>query len=136
MAQYHYQIVEFLIRVFAGVLFMAQGYDKLFKVKIHEVINTFKLQAQRRNVPDFVLKMLAYYTSCAEFFGGLLLILGIGSTYALYALGLDLLLIGIAFSVMEPMWDMKHVYPRLILVSALLLFPEEYRLFALNYFFK
>lgn len=136
MAQYHYQIVEFLIRVFAGVLFMAQGYDKLFKIKMPEVISTFKMQAQRRHVPDLVLKLLAYYTSSAEFFGGLLLILGIGSTYALYALGLDLLLVCIAFSIMEPMWDMKHVYPRLILVSALMLFPDEYRLFALNYFLK
>lgn len=136
MGQYHLQIAEFLLRVFTGVLFMAQGYDKLFRIKIHDVIGAFRVEARRRNVPDFALKLLAYYTSCVEFFGGLLLILGIGSTFALYALGLDLLLVGLAFSIMEPMWDMKHVFPRIILVISLLLFPEEYRLFALNYFLK
>ncbi|MGZ3932212.1 MAG: hypothetical protein ACXVP0_12855, partial [Bacteroidia bacterium] len=61
------------------------------------------------------------------------LLLGFLTNYMLYALGLDLLLVGIAFSYMEPMWDMRHVFPRFILVIVLLLLPDEYRQFTIDH---
>jgi uncharacterized membrane protein YphA (DoxX/SURF4 family) len=41
MLTYKVQIAEFIIRVFTGILFLFQGYDKVFKVKISGVVNTF-----------------------------------------------------------------------------------------------
>ncbi|HWY09824.1 MAG TPA: hypothetical protein VN026_00795 [Bacteroidia bacterium] len=54
------------------------------------------------------------------------------SNYTLYALGLDLVLVGFAFSVSEPMWDMKYVFPRLILVFLLLIMPLKNDKISLN----
>ena len=128
-----YYILELLVRAFTGVLFLFQGYDKLFRVKISGVIETFNIEAQRQNVPQGFVKLMAVYTSVIEFFGGILLILGAFKTVTLSLLGIDLVLVAIAFSVMEPMWDMRHVYPRLVLISALLMFPTAWGYFSIDH---
>jgi putative oxidoreductase len=120
--------------MFAGILFLFQGYDKLFRIKIPGVIAVFKEDAQRHHIPNPIITGVAYYTSLAEFCGGFFLLLGFFSNYALYALGLDLLLVGIAFSYIEPMWNMKHVFPRFVLVITLLLLPEAYRQISVDHF--
>lgn len=134
MNEYKLQVAELLLRSFTAILFLFQGYDKLFRIKIPGVIDVFTADAERYHVPRPLLNIVAYYTSIAEFFGGLFLLAGLCTTYALYALGLDLLLVGLAFSYMTPMWDMKFVFPRLALVVALLLLPENYRYFSLDYY--
>lgn len=123
----NYYIAELLVRVFTGSLFVFQGYDKLFRIKIPGVINVFREDAQRNHIPGPIITGIAYYTSSVEFFGGFSLLIGFMSNYMLYALGLDLILVGIAFSYVQPMWDMKHVFPRFVLLIALLLLPPEYR---------
>lgn len=130
--EYKYYILELLVRVFTGILFLFQGYDKLFNIKIKGVIQTFGLEAQRQNVPQSFVKLMAVYTSIVEFFGGILLILGLFKTVVLCLLGFDLILVAVAFSFMEPMWDMRHVYPRLVLVSALLMFPSSWSYFCID----
>lgn len=126
-------MAELLVRVFAGVLFFYQGYDKLFRIKMPGVISAFTADADRYHVPRPILSLVAYYTSVAELFGGILLIFGFFTSYALYALGLDLVLVGLAFSYMTPMWDLKHVFPRLLLLVVLLLFPPDYHRYSLDY---
>ena len=130
------QIAELLLRCFAGVLFLFQGYDKLFIIKMSTVIETFRSDASQHHVPKFLVTVLAYYTSIVEFFGGLLLILGLFTNYTLYALGFDLLAVAFAFSCVEPLWDMKHVFPRFILVILLLLLPIENNQLSLDYLLK
>lgn len=129
-------IAELLVRVFAGVLFLFQGYDKLFRVKLSGVIDAFRDDAQRNNIPGPILTSIALYTSIAEFLGGILLLMGFLTNYALYALGLDLVMVAIAFSYLEPMWDMKHVFPRFVLIVVLLLIPEGYRQLSFDHFFN
>lgn len=128
-----YYILELLVRVFTGSLFLFQGYDKLFKLKISGVVQAFNFEAQKQNVPQGFVKLMAAYTSIVEFFGGMLLIIGAFKTVTLSLLGIDLVLVAIAFSVLEPMWDMKHVYPRLVLVSALLMFPSAWGYFSVDH---
>lgn len=130
----HFYIAELLLRVFAGVLFLYQGYDKLFRIKMPGVIAAFTADAESNHVPKPVLGLVSYYTSIVEFLGGLFLVLGLFTPYVLYALGLDLVLVCLAFSYMNPMWDMKHVFPRLILVVTLLVFPEESHHYSLDHF--
>jgi len=129
-------IAELLVRVFAGVLFLFQGYDKLFRIKLSGVIDAFRDDARRNNIPGPILTSIAYYTSLVEFFGGFLLLMGFMTNYTLYALGLDLILVAIAFSYLEPMWDLKHVFPRLALIIVLLLLPQEYRQLSFDHFFN
>lgn len=126
-------VAELLVRVFAGILFFYQGYDKLFRIKIPGVISAFAADADRYHVPRPLLSLVAYYTSLIEFVGGAMLVLGLFTSYALYALGLDLVLVCLAFSYMTPMWDLKHVFPRLVLLLILLLFPPEYQYYSLDY---
>jgi uncharacterized membrane protein YphA (DoxX/SURF4 family) len=133
MAEYKLYIAETMVRVFAGILFFFQGYDKLFKIKMPGVIDTFMRDASRRNIGRPFVSLVAYYTSIVEFVGGLLLIFGLLNNYALYALGIDLLLVCFAFSFIEPMWDLKHVFPRFLLIILLLLLPLEQNILSLDY---
>ena len=130
---YNIQIAEFLVRSFTGIIFLFQGYDKLFRIKMHGVIETFKSDADKFHVPRTLLKIVAYYTSIVEFVGGITLLLGFFTSISLYALGLDLILVSFAFSYIEPMWDMKHVFPRFLLIIVLLMIPLQYRLFTLDH---
>ena len=131
-----YEFAELLLRIFCGIVFLFQGYDKLFKLKISGVTESFQVNAQKHHIPSFVLTMVAAFTSFAEFFGGLLLILGLFKLYALAFLGFDLILVAIAFSLLEPVWDMRHVFPRLLMIIALLVMPYEWGRFSLDYFLK
>lgn len=133
MIELKWNMAEFFIREFAGVLFFFQGYDKLFKVKMRGVIDTFMPEARQRNIPRPMIALIAYYTTIVEFAGGLLLILGLFTDYAAIALGTDLLLVCLAFTVMHPIWDMRHVLGRFILIIALLLLPSEYTKISLDH---
>ncbi len=133
MTEYKLYIAETMVRVFAGILFFFQGYDKLFKIKMPGVIDTFMRDASRRNISRPFVSLIAYYTSIVEFAGGILLVFGLLNNYVLYALGIDLLLVCFAFSFIEPMWDLKHVFPRFLLIILLLLLPLEQNILSLDY---
>ena len=133
MFDYSSEIAETIVRVFAGIIFLFQGYDKLFNVKITGVVSTFLDEAEHHHIRRPLVTMMAWYTSAVEFFGGIFLILGLFTKCTLYFLGVDLLLVAVAFSVLDAVWDMRHVFPRLILVTALLLFPETWNKFSLDY---
>ena len=113
---------------------MFQGYDKLFVVKIKGVVDLFQNNARQKRVPEFLQYTMAYYTSSIEFFGGILLILGLFKNVVLVLLGFDVIMVALAFSVLEPVWDMRHVFPRLLIISVLLVIPEEWSRFTLDNF--
>src|SRR4051812_47075263 len=136
MIEYKLQITEMLIRIFAGILFLFQGYDKMFRVKISGVIATFLEEAEQHNIHKPWVTIVAYYSSIVEFFGGILLILGLFMNYSLILLGVDMVLVAFAFSVMNPIWDMRHVFPRMMLIAVLLLLPEEWNKLTFDYLLK
>ncbi len=125
-------LAELILRVFCGIIFLYQGYDKLFRLKIKGVTEAFQINAEKNNIPQFMLWASAVFTSVVEFFGGLLLIIGLFKTPVLLFLGIDLIIVGMAFSMLEPVWDMRHVFPRLMMVVALLLFPDNWELLSLD----
>lgn len=132
----HESVLVLLIRVILGILFFFQGYDKLFKVKIPGVIEFFEEEMKGKKVPRFVLTSSAYFTSYVEFFCGGLVILGLFKTTALYLLGLDLVLVCGAFSMLKPMWDMQLLFPRLILLAASLFFPANWDVISIDHLIK
>ena len=133
MLEYKLQIAQSVIRVFAGILFLFQGYDKIFKVKINGVVNTFIEDAEHLHIHKPWVILVTYLTSYIELIGGLFLIVGLLTNYVLAALGFDLVLVCFAFSLIRPMWDMQYVFPRLILISTLLFLPNEYNQISLDY---
>ena len=107
-----------------------------FKVKINGVVNAFLDEAEHHHIHRPMVTLIAYYTSLVEFVCGITLVLGLFTDYSLYLLGLDLLLAAFAFSLVQPMWDMKHLFPRFILVITLLLFPAEWNKRSLDFLFN
>lgn len=124
--------LELMIRVFCAILFIFQGYDKLFKIGFTGVKETFYREANKKQVPHLLVDVLVYYTSIIEFLGGIFLLVGLFQNTVLMLLGIDLILVGLAFSYLEPMWDMKHVLPRLILVAMLMAMPSEWSFFSIK----
>ena len=120
MLEYKLQIAETIIRVFAGILFLFQGYDKIFNVKISGVVVTFLEEAEHHHIHKPWVTVVAYYTSFVEFFGGLFLIFGLFTNYSLILLGIDMIMVAFAFSVMNAVWDLRHVFPRLMLICELI----------------
>jgi putative oxidoreductase len=136
MLEYKLQIAETIIRMFAGILFLFQGYDKIFNVKISGVVATFLEEAEHHHIHKPWVTVVAYYTSFVEFLGGLLLIFGLYTDFVLILLGIDLLMVALAFSVMNAVWDLRHVFPRLMLVITLLILPNDWNKISLDFLFK
>ena len=136
MMYYNYIFVVFLLRVFLGILFFSQGYDKVFRVGVKRVIDTFDNPLENRKLPKWLIIFAGIYTSYVELIGGLLLALGFLTNFTLYFLGIDLLMVCIAFSLMKPMWDMQFVFPRLLLLVILLIVPIEWNVFSIDHFFN
>lgn len=136
MENYKLEIAQLLIRLFAGSLFVFQGYDKLFRIKMPGVIDAFIDDAAEFHIPRSLITLMAYYTSIVEFIGGIFLIFGFFTTYTLCAIGLDLVLVTVAFSYLNPMWEMKHVFPRFLLVILLLVIPVENNPASLDFIMK
>jgi putative oxidoreductase len=126
-------LAEALVRIVLGLLFFFQGFDKLFVIKMSEVVELFMMDAQRRHIPKSMVAFMSYFTSLIELFGGLSLILGFYSDYAMIFLSFDIIMICFSFSLMHAMWDLRHVFPRLILLVILLLLPANAHYFCLDY---
>jgi len=129
----HEVSVALLARVFLGMLFLFQGYDKIFRMGIKQVVETIHTPLEEKGVPLLVSTIGAYFTSYTEFIFGGLLIVGFVKYYCLYFLGIDLLFAAFAFAMVEPMWDMKHIFPRLALLIFLLLIPSQWDKISVDY---
>lgn len=134
MSEIKLHLAELFVRLFTGILFFFQGYDKVFKVKINGVIAVFNENAQQDHVPHFILVWMSYLTSFIELIGGVLLFLGLFNAWATTFLCVDLLLVSAAFSITKPMWDTKHVFARFVLLIFLLSIPEEWHHYSLDHY--
>jgi uncharacterized membrane protein YphA (DoxX/SURF4 family) len=132
MNEEHYKIAILIARVFLGVLFFMQGYDKVFGIGLKNITESFKKELGNSILPGPIITLSAYYTSFIELIGGFFLILGFMKYYTLYALGLDLILVAVAMGMIEPLWKMDFVFPRLALILFLLVVPAEWDTFCLD----
>jgi uncharacterized membrane protein YphA (DoxX/SURF4 family) len=116
----------FFIRTLLGIIFFMQGYGKIFKIGIHSVYESFFKVFEDSFLPKWLIVSTAYYTSVVEFVAGFLLIAGLFRIYAMSLLALDLLIVSYGHGLIEPIWDLSHVIPRAILLSALFLLPSAW----------
>jgi len=137
LIEHHETIAALIVRVFLGLLFFFQGYDVVFKVKVINEINAYQNAFERKGIPRFLTVWGAWFTSYSELIGGLLLVLGLFEYAALCVLGLNLVVASIAFGINTPVWDTKHVFPRLVLIIFLLCIPHQWQALSLdNLFFN
>ena len=116
----------FFIRVLLGIIFFFQGFGKIFTMGVGQVYDRFFKEFESTILPKWLIVSAAYYTSYAELLGGFLLIIGLFRKQALYILALDLLVVSFGHGLMEPIWDLSHVIPRAVLLSAVFLLPPDW----------
>jgi len=135
LIEHHETIAALIVRVFLGLLFFFQGYDVVFNVKVINAVNAYQNQFERNGIPRFLTVCGAWFTSYSELIGGLLLVPGLFEYAALCVLGLNLVVASIAFGINTPVWDTKHVFPRLVLIIFLLCIPHQWHALSLDNFF-
>jgi len=135
-ANFTTNLALFLLRTVTGILFFFQGYDKIFNIKIKNVVQTFQDPISKSWIPGPFLLPFSWITSIAELTGGILLILGLFREAGLIILSIDLLLAAFAFSSIKAMWDMQFYFPRLIFLLLLLLLPAELDVWNLDSLFS
>lgn len=129
-------IAMFIARVFLGCLFFFQGLDAVFNIKVKGVIGAIEQPLLEKGVPKFFIAAGAYFTSYVELIAGFCLIVGFAKYYALYLLGLDMLVASFAFGIVKPMWDMKFVFPRLALLLFFLIAPSDWDVMSVDYYWS
>lgn len=120
----NHTIVAFFARTLLGVIFLMQGFGKVFTWGLDGVYNSFK--SYEESLPKFLVVFAAYFTSYAELICGALLILGLFKNYALYALALVLLIVSFGHGLSSPIWDLNNVMWRAVLLVFLLVIPQEW----------
>jgi uncharacterized membrane protein YphA (DoxX/SURF4 family) len=118
-------VLEITTRLLLAILFFFQAYDRIFRVGLKEVTNIMYYQNAEQKFPFWFTKVGVYITAYTELICGILLFTGIFRDYALYILCLDMLIAAFGFSYLKPMWDMKHFFPRFILLSIQLFLPSS-----------
>ena len=113
-------------RALLGLIFMMQGYGKIFTLTVPKVYAMFFRDFEKTFLPNWLIWGTAYYTSYVELICGFLLIIGLFRRYALCLLALDLLIVSYGHGLMEPIWDLQHVIPRAILLITILLIPGRW----------
>lgn len=123
----------FIARVFLGCLFLFQGYDAVFNIKLKNVIASFQVTFENKGIPKFLIASTSWFTSYTELVCGLFLIFGLFEYCALYLLGINLIIAAIGFGINTAMWDTRHVLPRMLLLLFLLIVPQSWNLLSLDH---
>lgn len=119
-------IAVLLARVVLGLLFLMQGYDKIFGIGLKKTEAGMEEAMQPTHLPAGLVRFITVVSSWIELVCGLLLVAGWLIYPALMLLGLNLLMVCFGMSLRQPLWDMRYVWPRLALLLLLLLLPESW----------
>ncbi len=129
-------IAILLLRTVAGLLFFFQGYDKLFNVKLNNVVRTFSEPLSKIHIPAFLLKPAIGISSIIELVCGLFLFFGLFKNMSLFFLAGNLVFVAFIFSCIKPMWDLQFYFPRLLLIFILLMLPPSSDIFSIDYLYS
>ena len=120
-----------LVRISLGVIFFFQAYDKIFTVGLKGFTDTVIQGMSKSKVPRAFIKVSSFISSYIELVGGILLIFGLFLPLIYFIMALNLVMVILSFSYMQPLWDMKHVFPRMAMLVFLMLMPLESDIYTL-----
>ena len=124
------------LRLILGLIFLMQGFGKVVTWGVENVYKADFFHGTFKNLlPDVIICITAYYTSYVELIGGLLVLIGLKTNYALYALASVLVIVSFGHGMAEPIWDLSAVISRTLLLSALLIMPQEWNKISIDYLF-
>ncbi len=127
------EIAVLFSRLLLGVIFLMQGFGKVFTIGVGNVYQNFFLNKYQNLLPEFLLVSTAYYTSYVELLAGLFLILGLFRDYSLYALASVLIIVSFGHGLADPIWDLSHVMYRSLILVFLLMVPKEWDRYSLDH---
>lgn len=122
-----------MIRIILGVLFFFQAYDKIVDIKLANVILEISSGGKSKHVPLGLTKISVYMSSYIELIGGVFLIIGFLTLPVIYLLGIHLVIVVVAFSYLDAIWDTKLVFSRLILILLLAVLPILWNVVSLDF---
>lgn len=122
----NWPIVNLLVRLIIGVLFLMAGYWKVFVLTPAQHAQQYFVAGFAEHwIPLPLLQVLGYSIPFLELAAGLLLCLGFRTREALIALGFLLLLTTYGHALQQPLFDIDgHTFTRLALIIFLLLTPN------------
>ncbi len=123
LLDYKDDIALLFMRLVLGILFLMQGYDKIFRLGLRKTEAGVADAMRVTKLPSSIVNTITIISSVIELVGGIMLLTGFLIYPALLFLGIDLVIVVFGMSLREPLWDMRFVWPRLILLLALLLLP-------------
>jgi putative oxidoreductase len=126
----------FFARALLGIIFLMQGYGKVFGFGVAKVYDLFFKDFEHTLLPKWLLWGTVYYTSYVELICGFLLMIGLLRQCSLFLLAANLLIVSFGHGLMEPIWDLQHVMPRAILLITLLLVPQRWDRWCLDRLIK
>lgn len=127
-----YAAALLLVRLVLGTLLIMQRYDRLFRVGIRGVADAYRYPDTGSAPPWPMLYAGIFFTSCIEFFGGILLVLGLFREWLYPLLALDIVIATAGLAWKETMPDLRHIFPRTGLLLALMLLPLNWDGWALD----
>jgi uncharacterized membrane protein YphA (DoxX/SURF4 family) len=130
---WNHPAVYTLFRLILGILFLMQGYEKVFRIGLRGVVDAYELPQQWHHTSNYLVWAGTIYTSWTELVCGALLIVGLFTNYALYFLGIDIVMATLGLSFQFPLLDMKFLWPRLVLLGVLLFCPANWNLFSVDH---
>ena len=125
----------FFIRLLLGVIFLMQGFGKVFTFGVDNVYQKFFV-SYTEFLPEFLVQTTAYFTSYAELIGGFFLIIGLFRNYVYYVFIAVLLVVSFGHGIAQPIWDLQHVFFRATLLAFLLFMPQEKDKWAIDQIIK
>ncbi|NER14276.1 DoxX family membrane protein [Leptobacterium flavescens] len=120
-------------RLLLGVIFLMQGYGKVFTWGVSNVYNNGFKAYEETFLPGFLVKFTAYFTSYGELICGLLLILGLFRKVSYLWLAAILLIVSFGHGLQSPIWDLQHVFVRSVFLIFLMMIPLEKDSYALDH---
>jgi uncharacterized membrane protein YphA (DoxX/SURF4 family) len=126
-------VAIFLARSLLAILFIFQGYDKLFRIGPYQVAQTILPAFEKYGMTLWLARFLVWMNCLIELTCGLLLLAGLLKYFSLTLLGINLLVVSAGLSLVNPVWDMKLVFPRLFLLIFVLLFPDRHDVITLTH---
>lgn len=126
----------FVLRVLLGLIFLMAGYGKIFTFGTEAIYIDMLKQFQNTFLPKWLIWFTAYYTSYIELICGLLIILGFLRNISLYLLASILIIISFGHGLIEPIWDLQHLFFRTVFLVTLLLLPSDWDKYSVDTFLK
>ena len=117
----------FFARLVLGLIFFMAGWWKVFNLgPLKHARRLFVEPYAETFLPAWLLWITGAIVPCMELVAGGLLLIGLRTRTALYALGAVLVLVTFGHLLLEPLYEFHtHVIPRLALLLFVLVMPSE-----------